>query len=108
MPMQSPKTQTMTLSDAETQFSRLAKAVSRRETRVLVEEAGIPVAALVSAEDLQRLTQFDRDWEERTEALERFSQAFADIPTEQAEEEVARIIAARRQRRSVEIERQSA
>jgi hypothetical protein len=75
---------------------------------VRLEKAGIPVPALVSAEDLARLQQFDREWEARTRAIERFSLAFADVPPEEAEAEVARIIAERRQRRSAEVERQSA
>jgi hypothetical protein len=75
---------------------------------VRLEKAGIPVPALVSAEDLPRLQQFDREREARTRAIERFSQAFADVPPVEAEAEVARIIAERRQRRSAEVERQSA
>ena len=75
---------------------------------MLVEKSGIPVAALVSADDLNRLQQLDRAWDDRSKAIERFSQAFADVPTEEAEAEVARIIAEHRQRRSAEAERQPA
>ena len=103
-----PMTQTMKISDVKYQLSSLVNEVYRGETRVLVEKAGIPVAALVSADDLRRLTQLDRAWDERTKAIERFSQAFADVPTEDAEAEVARIIAEHRQRRAAEAERQPA
>ena len=105
---QEPVTQTMKISDVKNTLSSLVNMVYRKETRVLVEKAGIPVAALVSADDLNRLQQLDRAWDERTRAIERFSQAFADVPTEQAEAEVARIIAERRQRRAAEAERQPA
>jgi prevent-host-death family protein len=98
----------MRISEVKNTLSSLVNRVYRKEMRVLVEKAGIPVAALVSAEDLARLQQFDREWEARTRAIERFSQAFADVPPEEAEAEVARIIAERRQRRSAEVERQSA
>ena len=101
-------TQTMKISDVKNTLSSLVNKVYRKETRVLVEKAGIPVAALVSADDLRRLNQLDRAWGERTTAIERFSQAFADVPTEEAEAEVARIIAERRQRRAAEAERQTA
>ena len=103
-----PMTQTMKISDVKNTLSSLVNKVYRKETRVLVEKAGIPVAALVSAEDLNRLEQLDRAWDERTNAIERFSQAFADVPVEEAEAEVARIIAERRQRRAAEAERQPA
>jgi len=93
---QEPLTQTMKISDVKNTLSSLVNKVYRKETRVLVEKAGIPVAALVSAEDLNRLEQLDHAWDERTKAIERFSQAFADVPTEEAEAEVTRIIAERR------------
>ena|SRR5688500_5152789 len=105
---QEPSTQTMKISDVKNTLSSLVNKVYRKETRVLVEKAGIPVAALVSAEDLSRLEQLDHAWDERTKAIERFSQAFADVPTEEAEAEVTRIIAERRQRRASEAERRPA
>jgi len=105
---QEPMTQVMKISDVKNTLSSLVNKVYRKETRVLVEKAGIPVAALVSADDLNRLQQLDRAWNERTNAIERFSQAFADVPTEEAEAEVTRIIAERRQRRAAEAERQPA
>jgi len=105
---QDPLTQTMKISDVKNTLSSLVNKVYRKETRVLVEKAGIPVAALVSAEDLNRLEQLDHAWDERTKAIERFSQAFADVPTEEAEAEVTRIIAERRQRRASEAERRPA
>lgn len=105
---QDPLTQTMKISDVKNTLSSLVNKVYRKETRVLVEKAGIPVAALVSAEDLNRLEQLDHAWDERTKAIERFSQAFADVPTEEAEAEVTRIIAERRQRRAAEAERRPA
>ena len=108
MRKQEPMIQTMKISDVKNTLSSLVNKVYRKETRILVEKAGIPVAALVSAEDLARLNQLDRAWDERTMAIERFSQAFADVPTEEAEAEVARIITERRERRAAEAERQPA
>ena len=58
--MSEPVTETMKISDVKNTLSRLVNKVYRGETCVLVEKAGIPVAALVSADDLQRLTQIDR------------------------------------------------
>jgi prevent-host-death family protein len=97
---QEPMTQTMKISDVKNGLSQVVNRVYRKETRVVVEKAGIPVAALVSTDDLRRLQQLDRAWDERSQAIARFSRAFADVPTEEAEAEVDRIIAARRQRRA--------
>ena len=54
-----------------------------------------------------RAGQFDRAWNERTKAIASFSQAFADVPAEEAEAEVARIVAERRQHRAAKTERES-
>jgi prevent-host-death family protein len=88
-----PPTQTMKISDVKNGLSDLANKFYRKETRILVEKAGIPVAALVSADDLHRLQQLDRAWDEGTRAIERFSQAFADVPVDELEAQIAQIIA---------------
>jgi prevent-host-death family protein len=108
MPDQEPTTQTMTISEVKTAFSRLVTEVYRTKTRILVEKTGTPVAALVSVEDLERLQQCDRDREENFRAIERFSQAFADVPVQEAEAEIARIIAEIRQEDDAEAVRRSA
>jgi hypothetical protein len=46
-------TQTMKFSDVTNTLSSLVNKVLRKGTRILVENYGIPVAALVSAEDLK-------------------------------------------------------
>jgi len=93
MPEQEPVTQTMKIAEVKSRLSSLVNEVYRKETRVLVEKAGIPVAALVSADDLDRLQQLDRDWDAGTHALERFSEALADVPVDELEAQIARIIA---------------
>jgi prevent-host-death family protein len=105
---QKPLTRTMKISDVKSQFSSLVNEVYRKKTRILVEKSGIPVAAIVAADDLARLEQFDREWEEGTRALERFGEAFADVPPEEVEAEIARIIADIRRQDEVEAERQPA
>ena len=54
-----PVTQNMTVSDVQRDLRPLVKKVSKQETRVLVEEDGQPVAALVSPDDLERLKRLD-------------------------------------------------
>lgn len=92
--------QTIQLTEVEGPLLRLVGKVSRQEVRVLVENAGEAVAALVSAEDLRRLNDLDRTWDERTSHIERFSKAFADVPAEEVEADVARIVEQRREQRA--------
>jgi prevent-host-death family protein len=89
---QQPPTETMKISDVKTQLSRLVDRVSRNETRVLLEKAGVPVAAIVSADDLARLARMDRERAERFKILDEFGEAFADVPVEELEREVERAL----------------
>jgi prevent-host-death family protein len=98
----------MKISEVKTKLSGLVNEVYRQETRVLIEKAGIPVAALVSIEDLERLTRLDQEWAAGTRALQEFSAAFRDVPVPELEERVAQIIAEGRARDEGELERQPA
>ena len=92
-----PMTQTMTINDAERDFGNLVRKVSRHETRVVVEEGGTPVAAIVSTEDLRRLTQIDglraKEWEvfDEIHALNR------DKDPDEVERDVAEAVAEMRE-----------
>ena len=110
MPEQSTMTRTMDISEIEKMLSSLADEVGQGKTRILVEKSGSPAAALISVDDLARLERFDREWHEGSKAIKRFSRAFADVPTHEAEAEVARIIAEvrRRRRAAAEEERRTA
>lgn len=100
MYQQEPDTQTLKATDARQQWSQLLNKVYRKETRVLVEKSGIPVAAIVSVDDLIRLQQLDAERETRFQALDAVRDAFKDLPPEELEREVARAIEASRRRNS--------
>ena len=98
--MQSPPmTQTMKISEVKQQLSGLVNQVYRRETRVLVEKSGIPVAGIVSAQDLRRLDRLDRERAERFKIAEEFAAGFADQTPEEIERETAKAIAEVREER---------
>ncbi|MGI8970291.1 MAG: type II toxin-antitoxin system Phd/YefM family antitoxin [Dehalococcoidia bacterium] len=90
---QEPMTQTMKVSEARDQFSRLLNQVYRQEKRVLVEKSGIPVAAIVSAADLTRLQQLEGRRNTDFAALDAFGKAFRDVPDDELEREVASAVA---------------
>lgn len=89
---QQPMNQTMKISDVRGQLNTLVNQVYRKETRVVVEKSGIPVAALVSTEDLKRLNQLDRERAERVALLDELRAPFKGIPAEEAEAEVERAL----------------
>jgi prevent-host-death family protein len=98
-----PTTQTMNVSDARQQFREVLDRVYRKETRVVVERSGIPVAAIVSTDDLQRLDRYDRERAARFAGLSRIGGAFADGPVEELERAVERAVAETRARARREV-----
>ncbi len=97
-----PITQTMKISDVKQQLNSLVNRVYRRETRIVVEKSSIPVAGIVSAHDLQRLDQLDRERAERFKILHEIGEAFKDVPFEELERETARALAEVRAKRRAE------
>jgi prevent-host-death family protein len=87
-----PMTKTIKASVARQQFSQLLNEVFRRETRVLVEKSGIPVAAIISASDFTRLARLEAERREDFAILDEMREAFKDVPAEEIEREVARAI----------------
>lgn len=86
-------TQVMKASDVRQQWSQLLNKVFRNQTRIVVEKSGIPVAAVISTEDLERFTQLEEQRKERFKALDKMREAFKDIPVEEIEEETKKAIA---------------
>lgn len=105
---QKSPTRTVTISEATSSLSHLVNEISTTKARILLETSGVPVAAIVPIGDLERLLQRDREREENFKAIERFGAAFADVPPEEAEAEIARIIAEIRAEDDAEAERQPA
>src|SRR4051794_16931237 len=95
---QQPMTQTMKISEVKNQLSSVVNRVYRKETRVLVEKSGIPVAAIISADDLKRFAQFEQEREQRFQAIDRMREAFKDVPPEEIEREADRAVAELREK----------
>jgi prevent-host-death family protein len=92
-----PMTKTIKASDARQQFSQLLNEVFREKSRVVVEKSGIPVAAIISAEDFKRLARLEQERAEQFKILDEIGDAFKDVPAEEIEREVKRAIAQVRQ-----------
>jgi prevent-host-death family protein len=104
MSVQEPMTRTITISDIETHLAPLVEDVARNELRVIVEEAGTPVAAVISVADLERWSRFDRERDARFEVLDRLRAAFADVPSDELEREIASALAEVREEMAAERE----
>ncbi len=88
-----PVTRTMNISVVKNTLSSVVNDVFRTDSRIVVEKSGIPVAAIISADDLTRLARFEQEREERFRAVDRARAAFADVPSDEIEQATDRIIA---------------
>ncbi len=88
-----PMTQTMNISKLRGHFNDVVNQVYRKDARIVVEKSGIPVAALVSTDDLARLDRFDRERAKRFSVIDEVRAAFRDVPDEEIEQETDRILA---------------
>jgi prevent-host-death family protein len=80
-------TQTINASTARQEWSKILNKVFREETRIVVEKSGIPVAAIISTEDLKRLDQLEKERADRFRILDEVKTAFRDIPGAEIENE---------------------
>lgn len=93
MRKQEPAIRTINASAARQQWSELLNKVFRRETRVVVEKSGIPVAAIIAADDLQRLMRLEAERAEDFKILEEIGTAFKEVAPEEMERAVDRAVA---------------
>ena len=77
----------------------LLNKVYRQETRVVVEKSGIPVAAIVSVDDLERLKALEAERSNDFAAIRRVGEAFKDVEPAELERAVAEALAAVREER---------
>lgn len=92
-----PRTEKVKASEARQHFSELLNQVFRKEKRVLVERSGIPIAAVISADDLDLLTELERRRAERFAVLDEIQAKNRDADPEEVERVVAEELAAVRQ-----------
>lgn len=88
-----PNAETMTMNDAQQQFPQVVRRVFRTRQRVVVEQRGTPVAAIVSTEDLARLDRLDAEWDQGFEVLDEIGAAFEGVDPAEIERETAKALA---------------
>jgi prevent-host-death family protein len=91
--MNQPITETMKISDVRSNLNTLVNEVYRHEKRVIVEKSGIPVAAIISLNDLERFEFLVRKREERFKIVDEIRAKFAGIPPEELEQEALNAVA---------------
>ena len=85
-------------SDVRQRWSEVVNEVSRDKTRVIVEKSGIPVAGVVSPQDMEWLQERDRRLAELRDAMDDIRNAFRDVPPQEFNRQVERAVRERRAR----------
>jgi len=93
MVQRKPRMETVKVTDARQQLSELLNRVFKERTRVVIEKSGIPVAALISTQDLERFDQLEAQRAERFRALEDTGEAFLDVPAAEIDRQARKAIA---------------
>lgn len=92
-------TQVVKASEVRQRWSQILNKVFRNQTRIVVEKSGIPVAAVISAEDLERFKRLEEQRAQRFKVLDRIGETFKNVPKEEVEREVSRTISEVRAKR---------
>jgi prevent-host-death family protein len=100
--MESHPTRTIKLSEARSTFSALVNSIYRNRERVIVEKSGIPVAAIIPINDLERIEQMDDERASRSAVLQRYSGLFDAYTADELEAQVARTVAESREELTAE------
>src|SRR5258707_653366 len=93
-----PTTDNLTATEVISDLPEIVGRVRRGNTRLIVEEDGRPVAAIISARDFDLFQFMLAKREEHFRVLDETRAAFADVPEEEIEREVAKAIASARRK----------
>jgi prevent-host-death family protein len=80
-------------TEARDQLPQILNSVYRGQGRVVIERSGIPVAAIVSPQDLAALNRLDEQRAELAGILAEMREAFRDVPQGEIEEETNKAVA---------------
>ena len=80
-------------TEARDQLPQILNSVYRGQGRVVIERSGIPVAAIVSPQDLAALNRLDEQRAELAGVLAEMREVFRDVPQEEIEEETNKAVA---------------
>ena len=92
MSTREPTVRTVDASEAARTLNDLLDDVSQTNSRVVVEKGGMPVAAVISAADLERFHRLEEQHKRAFAIVEEVRAAFKDVPYEEIEREAAKAL----------------
>jgi prevent-host-death family protein len=92
--MSSPiPTESLKFTEARPKLSSILDRVFQRKTRVRLYKGKIPVAAVVSIDDLERLESLDRERDYAFAQMARFAEGFRDVSEDELEMRINEAVA---------------
>jgi len=88
-----PTNKVVKATEARDRLPDILNSVYRGEGRVVIERSGIPLAAIVSPQDLAALNRLDEQRVELAGVLAEMREAFRDVSQEEIEEETDKAVA---------------
>ncbi len=88
-----PVTESLEITEVKSHLVSLVHDVAQKQSRVLVEEAGAPVAALVSLADYRQLVRMDAQRADALRVVSEIQELFSDVSPEERERETAQAVA---------------
>lgn len=87
--MSSIPIESLKFTETRSRLSSLVDSVFQRKARIRVYKGNIPVAAIVSIADLERLERYDREREESFRVMSKIGEGFRDVTPEEFDEQFA-------------------
>lgn len=92
MPEHTLEIHTISLASAPARWEQIVRQLVGGGARVVVEDGGVPVAAIISPADLARFSQYEAERARRLAVIDEARAAFADVPPDEVEAEIARAL----------------
>lgn len=86
-------TESLKFTEARPKLSSILDRVFQRKARVRLYKGKIPVAAVVSIDDLERLESLDRDRDYAFARMSRFAEGFRDVSEDELEMRINEAVA---------------
>ncbi|HEX5417269.1 MAG TPA: type II toxin-antitoxin system prevent-host-death family antitoxin [Chloroflexota bacterium] len=93
MAEQVPRNQVLNATEVRAHWSQVLLDVFHHKSRVVVNKGGIPVAAIIAADDLKRFERIERERAERFQVIAEGWEAFQNIDLGEVDAEVAEAVA---------------
>jgi prevent-host-death family protein len=93
MATQGPTVRTVDAAEASQTWGQILDDVAQSHDRVIVARGGTPIAAVISAADLERFRRLEEERDRDFAVVERMRAAFEGVPFEEIEREAAKALA---------------